>query len=81
MGALNTPEDDLDDGAGALWPIHKLPTDTALLRRIARNTDTIRLLLWWTLVLVPVIMLVLGIIAIVALHASAPVAPTGFGGN
>lgn len=73
-------ETDLADSYGSLWPIEKLPTDTALLRRIARNTNTIRMLLWWTLVVVPVIMIVLGIIAIVAFNSAQAAAPTGLGG-
>jgi hypothetical protein len=66
------PAVDLKDEMDRLWDVHELPDDTALLRRIAHNTDVTRQVLLWTLVIVPVIALVLGIIALVQLNALTP---------
>jgi hypothetical protein len=72
------PEIDIKDGLGTPWPLDKLSSDTALLRRVAYNTDVIRLVLIATLVIVPIIATVLGIIALVMLHGLAPTPATTF---
>ncbi|HEY4457284.1 MAG TPA: hypothetical protein VGN81_23435 [Pseudonocardiaceae bacterium] len=53
-------------GGGSYLPhIDRLTTDTALLRRIAYNTNVIRLVLIWTMVVVPIVLLAIAIPVIV----------------
>jgi hypothetical protein len=68
------PDNRLKNAMGQLWPVDALPNDIALLRRIAHNTNVIRLVLIWTLVVVPTIVLIMGIIGLVMLHGMAPTA-------
>ncbi|HEX4221580.1 MAG TPA: hypothetical protein VHZ97_04410 [Pseudonocardiaceae bacterium] len=71
-------EGDVKDSLGDPWPIDKLSSDSALLRRVAYNTDVIRRVLIATLVIVPIIVTVLGIIALVMLHGLTPTPATTF---
>lgn len=64
-------------GVNYLPSIDQLTTDTALLRRIAHNTNVIRLLLIWTLVVVPTVLLAIAIPVIILSAHSAPTTTAG----
>lgn len=53
------------EGVTYLPAIDQLKADTALLRRIAHNTNVIRLVLIWTLVVVPITLLTITVLVIV----------------
>jgi hypothetical protein len=60
-------------GVSYLPTIDQLTTDTALLRRIAYNTNVIRLVLIWTLVIVPIVLLAIAIpVIVLSAHANTP---------
>jgi hypothetical protein len=59
-------------GGSHLPELNQLQTDTALLRRIAHNTDIIRIVLIWTLVVVPIALVAIAIILGISATSSAP---------
>lgn len=60
-------------GLSYLPTIDQLKTDTALLRRIAYNTNVIRLVLIWTLVVVPIALLAIAIpVIVLSVDGTAP---------
>jgi hypothetical protein len=75
------PEPDFDTthhyNAGSLPHLDKLQSDTALLRRIAHNTDAVRLYLGWLLgitVLGIIAAVIVGIVLIAHAPSSTPAA-------
>lgn len=64
-------------GLDFLPNIDLLKTDTALLRRIAYNTNMIRLVLIWTMVIVPIVLLAIAIpMIVVSAHTTGSVTNT-----
>lgn len=63
--------------------ILRLPSETekqtALLTELVREVHTMKLILWWVLIIVPVIVIVLGIVVAVAAHQTPVTSTSGYG--